>query len=119
MLLGNTLGKIFMNKRLKNFHNKLTLITGAGSGIGRATALKFADLGARLILCDLNLQALKGTEELLLKKGNTPILKVLDVSNWQTVTDLAKEIYEEIGAIEILINNAGVATTGDFLSTPI
>lgn len=108
-----------MNKKAKAFHNKLALITGAGSGIGRATALKFADLGARLILCDLNLKALEETEALLLAKNNTPTLKVLDVSNWQAMQDLAHEIHDEFGTVEILVNNAGVATSGDFLSTPI
>lgn len=108
-----------MNKKTKAFHNKLALITGAGSGIGRATALKFADLGARLILCDLNLQGLQETERLLQAKQNTPTLKVLDVSNWQAVQALAQEIHQEFGTVEILVNNAGVATSGDFLSTPI
>ncbi len=108
-----------MNKKAKAFHNKLALITGAGSGIGRATALKFAALGARLILCDISLKSLQETEKLLLAKNNAPTLKVLDVSSWQAMQSLAQEIHDEFGSVEILVNNAGVATSGDFLSTPI
>ncbi len=108
-----------MSHHIKDFNNKLVLITGAGSGIGRATALKFADLGAKLIICDRNLSALEETKQLLEAKDNHAILEIADVSDWKAMQWLADRVHAQHGVLDVLINNAGVATSGDFLSTPI
>lgn len=101
------------------FEQKLVLITGAGSGIGRAAALKFGKLGARLILCDLKPAGLKETVELLDNKDAVLSLETVDVSDWAAMQKLAERVHEKYGALDVLVNNAGVATAGDFLSTPI
>ncbi len=107
------------NKAHHFFHNKLALITGAGSGIGRATALKFAGLGAKLILCDLNRATLEETKLLLGNKADTATLEIADVSDWQAMQQLAERIHQQYGALDILVNNAGVASAGLFLEIPI
>lgn len=101
------------------FKNKLVLVTGAGSGIGRATALKFGALGARLILCDLKPAGLKETVKLLDNKDAVVSQETVDVSDWAAMQTLAARVHKKHGTLDILVNNAGVATAGDFLSTPI
>jgi NAD(P)-dependent dehydrogenase (short-subunit alcohol dehydrogenase family) len=101
------------------FKNKLALITGAGSGIGRATALKFAELGAKLIICDLNRATLEETKLLLGDKSEIATLEIVDVSNWQAMQQLADRVHDKHDALDILVNNAGVASAGRFLDTPI
>ena len=101
------------------FEGKLALITGAGSGIGRATALLFGDLGARLVLCDRNPATLEEVARLLRGKGVDVITESVDVSDWKAMQALAARVHDKAGTLDILVNNAGVATSGDFLSTPV
>lgn len=98
---------------------KLALITGAGSGIGRATALLMGRLGARLIICDRNAAALEETAALLADIGSEAWCETADVSDWEAMQALAERVHDAHGTLAILVNNAGVATAGDFLSTPI
>jgi NAD(P)-dependent dehydrogenase (short-subunit alcohol dehydrogenase family) len=107
------------NKTDHFFHNKLALITGAGSGIGRATALKFAELGAKLVICDLNRATLEETKLLLGNKADIATIEIADVSDWQAMQQLAERVHQQYGALDILVNNAGVASAGRFLDTPI
>lgn len=105
------------------FKDKLVLITGAGSGIGRATALKFGALGAKLILCDRNLNAITETQQQLTNQNSSlpsdAILESVDVSDWTAMQRLADRVHQNYGVLDILINNAGVAASGKFLDTPI
>ena len=98
---------------------KLALVTGAGSGIGRATAILLGQLGARVIICDRNPTSLQETATLLQNNGVEVYSETADVSDWQAMQALATRVHNKHGALDILINNAGVATSGDFLSTPI
>ena len=101
------------------FTQQLALVTGAGSGIGRATAIRLAQLGARVIICDRNAQSLQETQALLQQQGAQVYSEVADVSDWQAMQDLAVRVHQQYGVLDILVNNAGVATAGEFLSTPI
>lgn len=103
----------------RHFFRKKTLITGAGSGIGRATAFELAAAGAHLILCDLNGEAVERTATQARALGAEVETHVVDVSDWEAMRRLADTVHTAHGALDILINNAGVGLGGDFLSTSL
>lgn len=107
------------SKKTPQFDQKLALVTGAGSGIGRATALLLGELGARLIICDLNKETLAQTAALLQEKGASVEMERADVSDWDDMQRLAERVHKRFGTLDILVNNAGVATSGEFLDTPV
>lgn len=89
---------------------KKTLITGAASGIGRATAVKMGGLGARLLLTDINADGLDETRQVIEERGGEVCLtRVLDVSDYEAFKALADEIHNGFGSLDILANIAGVA----------
>jgi NAD(P)-dependent dehydrogenase (short-subunit alcohol dehydrogenase family) len=86
------------------------LITGAASGIGRATALAMARLGARLFLADINERGLLETCRMIQENGGEVCLhKALDISVYEQVKIFADEVHRDFGPMDILINNAGIA----------
>lgn len=92
--------------RLKN---RISLITGAGSGIGQAIALKFANEGAMVIAGDRNLLAAEKTQYLIEQAGGNGRAVALDVTQEQQVEHAIAHIVEEFGQLDILHNNAGVS----------
>jgi len=94
----------------KRFDGKVVIITGAGSGLGQATALKIAQEGAKLTLIDLNSDGLVHTKKLILEK--TPQAEVFimtaDVSNEQSVQQYVNSTVELYGRIDGFFNNAGI-----------
>ena len=92
---------------MKNFRDKNVLITGAASGIGRATALAFAAEGANLIIADVNEEGLKSAAEEIEKLGRRAIWMRTDVSKPEEVVALAQLAIKE-GGVDVLMNNAGV-----------
>ena len=94
------------------YKDKTVLITGSGSGIGKAAALAFAKEGANLIVSDINDEnGLKTVSEITNNKGKATFFKA-DVSNYEMVIDLMNFIVEKFGRLDVAINNAGVG--GDF-----
>lgn len=94
---------------MKDFNNKVVVITGAGSGIGRALALNFASQGARLALSDINLANVQETANLC---GNVQTLvDTLDVADREAVYSYADKVNQHYGAVHIVINNAGVTVS--------
>ncbi len=88
--------------------NKVALITGGAAGIGKATALRFAEEGAKVVICDLNEKAGEAAlEEIRAHSPESSFYKV-DVSDRQAVQAWADDIFEKYGQIDILVNNAGV-----------
>jgi 3-oxoacyl-[acyl-carrier protein] reductase len=88
---------------MKRLENKIAIITGGAAGIGAATAIKFAQEGAKVIIWDLN--EVKGME--LAKQINGVFAKV-NTANYQEIEDAAKNVYDQFGRIDVLINNAGI-----------
>jgi NAD(P)-dependent dehydrogenase (short-subunit alcohol dehydrogenase family)/pimeloyl-ACP methyl ester carboxylesterase len=101
----------------KPFSGKLAVITGAGSGIGRATALAFAERGARVVVCDIDLVAAERTAELAGLLGPAAHAYRVDVADGAAVEDFAAQVAEAHGVPQIVVNNAGIGHHGTFLST--
>jgi 3-oxoacyl-[acyl-carrier protein] reductase len=87
---------------------KTALVTGAGGGIGKATALLLAESGADVAVCDLNKEAVEATEKEILALGRKSHSYTVDVSNSAQVQEMIKEIIADFSKIDILINNAGI-----------
>lgn len=101
---------------MKNFQDKVVVITGAGSGIGRALALDFAGRGAKLALSDIN-EA--GLAETVAQVGEVAPVDVhtsrLDVADRAAFEAYAGAVLDHFGGVNVVINNAGVALAGDFV----
>ncbi|MCL4115943.1 UNVERIFIED_CONTAM: hypothetical protein GTU68_032761, partial [Idotea baltica] len=93
---------------VKNFTDKVIVITGAGSGIGRALAEEFSGLGAKLALNDINETGLTETVKLL-PNSTAVFSKVVDVAKLEEVNAFATEVITHFGNTDVLINNAGVS----------
>lgn len=87
--------------------NKVALITGASRGIGKATALKFAREGAKLVVCDLDDAVAETVAEIRLQGGQAIGFKV-DVTNAQSIASMVKGALNAYGQIDVLVNNAGI-----------
>lgn len=97
----------------KRFDGRQALVTGAGSGIGRAIALKLATEGAAVSILELRQEAGEETAELIRKQGGQASVIAADVSQTESVQDA----FSGLKRLDILINNAGVAHVGTVLTT--
>ena len=96
-----------------DLRGKKTLITGAGSGIGRATAIAAAAVGAELFLTDINASGLAETVDLVGRAGGTVSHSLpFDVSDFDAVTAFADDIYAEFGSLDVVMNVAGISAWG-------
>ena len=87
---------------------RVTIITGGGSGIGRAVALRLAERGDRVCLCDRNEQGLRDTAEAIRSLGGAAKTAVLDVRDRAAVERWSADVLEKFGKIDCLFSNAGV-----------
>ncbi|NOQ82626.1 MAG: SDR family oxidoreductase [Myxococcales bacterium] len=90
------------------------VLTGAGSGLGRALALDLAQRGASLVVSDINVAAAEETAELVRQQGATAEAVQCDVTDREAVFDLVDETEKRLGGIDFIANNAGVAVGGPF-----
>ena len=102
---------------MKEVRGKLVLITGAAMGMGKLTAEKFAEAGAKLVLLDMNEEELDKTAREIGLRGTNVWKFVQDVTDREGVYALAEKIQDEIGTVDILINNAGIVQGGALLET--
>lgn len=93
-----------------DLQDKNAIITGAGSGVGRATALRFAEEGAAVVVADVDLDAATETVQLVEKAGGRAIAVRADVSNDDDVTAMVAACVDEYGRLDILFNNVGIPT---------
>ncbi|XP_071410588.1 epidermal retinol dehydrogenase 2-like [Pithys albifrons albifrons] len=106
-------------RRKKNVSGETVLITGAASGFGRLLSLKFARLGATLVLWDINQEGLKETVRLARENGALRVHSyICDCSKRQDIYRVADQVKREVGDVSILVNNAGIVTGKTFLNCP-
>ena len=96
---------------MKTFNEKTAVITGAGSGLGRSFALQLYAAGARLALCDVDMPGLEETQSLTGDDGGRVSIHQVDVSNRAQMEAFAGDVLALHGAVDILINNAGISMT--------
>lgn len=115
---GEPVRKTATGRYAERFGGQLVLVTGAGSGIGRATALAFAEAGARLIAVDRDAESAARTAELSLRKGASEAwAEAVDVSDEQAMEKLAAKVHTDHGVVDVLVNNAGIGLSGSFFDT--
>jgi NAD(P)-dependent dehydrogenase (short-subunit alcohol dehydrogenase family) len=97
---------------MKEFQDKVAVITGAASGIGYAIAERCAQEGMKVVPADIEESALKKAEEKLKAAGDDLLVVPMDVSKANDVEALAQKTLDAFGAVHLLVNNAGVAARG-------
>jgi len=102
-----------------NLHGRAVLVTGAGSGIGRETALLAARRGADLAICDVDDAGLTEVEASVRGLGRSVIARHVDVADSDQMRDFAELVHGEVGAVDLLVNNAGVGLAAGFLDTEL
>ncbi|MFG2481666.1 SDR family oxidoreductase [Streptomyces virginiae] len=100
------------------FAGQLVLVTGAASGIGRATAFAFAEAGARVVAVDRDAEGAARTADMSRLVGAAEAwAECVDVSDEQAMEKLAAKVAAEYGIVDVLVNNAGIGLSGSFLDT--
>ena len=107
-----------VGRKRDDFGDTLVSVTGAGSGIGRETALAFARAGAELIVSDIDEASVKDTAAQIVERGGVAHSYVLDVSDAEAVERFADVMCAEHGVPDVVVNNAGIGQAGEFLDTP-
>ncbi|WP_225735748.1 SDR family NAD(P)-dependent oxidoreductase [Gulosibacter chungangensis] len=97
-----------MSNNLVDFTGKVAFITGAGVGIGRATALAFADAGADLALVSIGEKDLKETARLVEEKGRRAHAVVADISDSDAIAAAISSTVDTLGRLDFAVNNAGI-----------
>ena len=96
----------------RRFEGKVGLITGAASGQGRATAVRFAQEGANLALCDVQEDALAATQQLAETRGATVLAVRTDLADVTQIEDFIANVTDRFGKLDVVHNNAGVIAGG-------
>jgi NAD(P)-dependent dehydrogenase (short-subunit alcohol dehydrogenase family) len=104
---------------LSSMQGKTALVTGAASGIGLETALAFARRGADLVICDLDEVGLGAAAERIEGLGRNVFTRRVDVASAHEMRAFAADVHQHVEAVDVLMNNAGVAIGGPFLSTSL
>jgi NAD(P)-dependent dehydrogenase (short-subunit alcohol dehydrogenase family) len=104
---------------MRDFEDKVAVVTGAASGIGRAVALLLADKGCHLALVDVQAEALAQTAALISAKGRKCSYHEVDVSNRAAMSELPDAVLAQHGCVDILVNNAGIASGYTFEEHPM
>ena len=91
-----------------NVSDKIAIITGSGRGLGKAIALKLAEFGANIVVCDIDIDGANAVAEEIKTLGNDAIAIKLDVTNKESINNLLKISMSKFKKVYILVNNAGV-----------
>ena len=104
---------------MRDIKDKVVLITGGGRGIGRETALLFVREGAKVVISDIDTEALASSEEKLLRHSSDVLAVQGDVTSHDDAERLFRKIHERFGRLDVLINNAGLSSRGVFAETSL
>ncbi len=104
---------------MKNFKDKVVVITGASSGIGKATSYEFAHHGAKIVLVARRMERLVEIEHDLKSSGHTALSIAADVSQEEDCKQMVQQVISHYGGLDILINNAGISMRAKFLDVDL
>ena len=93
---------------MRDFSDKVAVVTGGASGVGRAIAAQLASEGAKVIIADVDADAIAQTREELASQGLTVDGMEVDVTRAESVDALAERVFAKYGNVHLLFNNAGV-----------
>jgi NAD(P)-dependent dehydrogenase (short-subunit alcohol dehydrogenase family) len=96
---------------------KVCVITGAGSGIGHASATLFAKEGALVVVADIDQRAARATVASIRKRGGDSVAELLDVTDEAQTVAFAQKVVKRFKRIDVLFNNAGISGVGDVIET--
>ena len=99
---------------MKTFKDKVAVVTGAGSGMGRYLSVLLAKEGADVVVCDVNQETLNETVEMLRKYNVSVSSHVLDVADKEAIEALPQKVIDQHGKVDLVFNNAGVSTGKHF-----
>lgn len=102
---------------MERLKDKVAIVTGAGSGIGRAMAKLFAQEGAKVVVADYNEESAQETVQMITSAGGQAAVSKTDVSQEDQIKAMIQSAVDQFGGLDIIANNAGVAPTGDIATT--
>lgn len=108
-----------MTRKIRRFPKKRLFITGAGSGLGRALALRFAVDGWKVAIADINIPRANETAVMVRDRGGESMVLKCDVSKHEALEKAASAIHDAWGGADILVNNAGIAAAGTMECIPL
>ena len=98
-----------LTKLSRSVEGKVALITGAGSGMGRATAFVFAEAGAKVVVSDINENQIDEVAKEIDSSEGACLKQVLDVTNQENINEAVTNVIKEFGQLDMLVNNAGIS----------
>ena len=104
---------------MSNFESRVVVITGAANGIGRELARRFASMGSKLALTDIDEVNLARVATELRGKGTEVYTEIFDISDYTAMENFSQNVFKKYGSVDILFNNAGVIAAGSIWETPI
>eukprot|EP00118_Oscarella_pearsei_P007125 m.33778 g.33778 ORF g.33778 m.33778 type:complete len:304 (+) comp31883_c0_seq3:15-926(+) len=110
--------RCFVPRKRRNLAGKVVLVTGAANGIGRVVSRRFAALGSIVVMWDIDSKGLKDAKEEIVRGGGQAHSYTCDLSKREKIYETAKRVHEEVGNVDVLVNNAGVVSGRFLLDCP-